>query len=331
MENAYTKNNPSLNLFKFVASLMVIIFHTIPLSNIEVVDIYYGQWFFRFCIPLFFISSGFYIAQMTNQKRLKYLLRTGALYIFMTSIYYVGYKDAYIESGLFKNLAFGFYHLWYLAAVFFAVLLWYIGERFFPEFFNKVYKKIAAMLLLIGILFDEIHLVFNNGTLNEISNILFSENISMLFLFFTFPMLMIGKYLYEKREVIEKIQTKTYIFSLILSFILSFIECAILYRVIGSELYSNLTFFNYVPAIFIFILSFRWSFKSYSLKTLRTLSTYNYLIHPIIISELNRFEVSQPWLMILSVIISVVCSYIVMKFLNFCNGKKERNAEMINN
>lgn len=321
MNDTYTKNNPTLNLLKFIASLMVIVFHTIPLSNIELIDIYYGQWLFRFCIPLFFISSGFYIAQMSHQKQLKYLLRTGVLYAFMTSIYYIGCKDAYIEEGLFKSLFFGFYHLWYLAALFFAVLLWYLFKRFCPGVFNKIYKIITIICLVIGAIFDNVYLSFNSEALCDIHDFLFTKNVPLYFLFFAFPMLMIGKYIYEKREYLEKIKTGNYVYALIFSFILSFIECTILYHFIGKDLCLNVTFFNYLPAIFIFILSFRYTFKNYSLKTLRTLSIYNYLIHPLIIFELNGFDLSQPWRTIFSIILSVICSYIVMKFLNFCNGK----------
>ena len=303
---------------------MVVIFHTIPLSNIETINIYYGQWLFRFCIPLFFISSGFYIAQMSHQKQLKYLLRTGALYVFITSVYYVGYKDAYIAEGLIKDLLFGFYHLWYLSATFFAVLLWYLGERFIPGIFNKANKVIMIVFLFIGIFFDEIHLIFNSQTLDKISETIFSGNIPLYFLFFAFPMLMIGKYLYENIRLLEKIKTRTYVILLIFSLVLSFIECTTLYHLIGDTLYCNLTFFNYIPAIFIFILSFRYTFKNYSLKTLRTLSTYNYLIHPMIIFELAGLGVNSPWRTILSVVLSVICSYIVMKFLNYCNEKTKK-------
>ena len=54
------KENCTLDLLKFVASILVAASHLPGLFSSELAEFYYNGWFFRFCVPLFFASSGYY-------------------------------------------------------------------------------------------------------------------------------------------------------------------------------------------------------------------------------------------------------------------------------
>ncbi len=53
-----TKENKLLDLFKYAAAIFVVASHCLPLVDNIHFNFFYGQWFFRFCVPFFVISSG---------------------------------------------------------------------------------------------------------------------------------------------------------------------------------------------------------------------------------------------------------------------------------
>ena len=87
MINQNMNKNPMLDVVKYVCAILVIGIHAAPLVFDFSVNLYLCQWLFRFAVPLFVISSGFFFEKMDDSKMVKYMLRIFYLYIFCAVIY----------------------------------------------------------------------------------------------------------------------------------------------------------------------------------------------------------------------------------------------------
>lgn len=122
VENKILSTN-SLDVLKCVCSILIVGSHSLPLFSNEFVNILYSEWFFRFCVPLFFISSGYFFSKMNNNEKNRYLKRILSLYLISTLLYLPFILRIYLLQGadtfeLIKYFLFGYGHLWYLSALF---------------------------------------------------------------------------------------------------------------------------------------------------------------------------------------------------------------------
>lgn len=69
------KNCNCVDLLKLLMCILIVGSHCLPLFLSESANYYYGQWFFRFCVPFFFISTGYFFAKMNTQKQKMYIKR----------------------------------------------------------------------------------------------------------------------------------------------------------------------------------------------------------------------------------------------------------------
>lgn len=100
----YVKNNNLLDIFKFVASLLIVGSHCLPIFHTEIFNYYYGQWFFRFCVPFFFITTGYFFETMNNNKKINFIKHVLKLYLICTIIYFpLIFKNMCIYSNDFFN------------------------------------------------------------------------------------------------------------------------------------------------------------------------------------------------------------------------------------
>ena len=70
-----------LDLIKVVACVLIVGSHCLPLFRNDGLNYYYGQWFFRFCVPLFFVSTGYFFAKMEVARKKAYIKRIVLLYL----------------------------------------------------------------------------------------------------------------------------------------------------------------------------------------------------------------------------------------------------------
>jgi len=326
--------NTLLDVLKFICAILIVGSHVLPIFHNDVLNLYYGQWFFRFAVPLFIISSGFYFEKMDTNKRKTYIKRILLLYIVGVVMYLPNILSSYSLSSISdilricRVLFFGYYHLWYLVALFMALLVSYLMNMFLPiEKHKTKYFVVCVILLFIGIFFDEYYKIFNNDFLTKIAYILNIFGSTRNFIFMTFPIVTIGRLIYIEREKIFEIKPLTYILSTMLFFVLSILELTILDGLHINNITTDLTFFNFIPAIFLFILTFYYHPKCLEGKTTacRKQADVIYLIHVLVIEILNLFLSLQYYLKFFVVcIISWFLSFIVIKICELLKNRKNK-------
>lgn len=101
-------------------------------------------------------------------------------------------------------------------------------------------------------------------------------------------MIFTGMYIAEYTDI-SKISKKACFVYILLSFILSFAECRFLASNIGNSISCDMTFFNSLPAVFLFIGSFKWSTtgKFPVGRSLRKMADVIYVIHIMILECIN--------------------------------------------
>ncbi len=327
-----SKENKLLDVFKYTAALLVLASHCLPLVPNESINFFYAQWFFRFCVPFFIISSGYFFASFETKGKIKYIKRIAVLYIISSLIYIPTYinESAYLIK---YSLVFGYHHLWYLCALIIALCLCLIFENI--PFINKLYQKLyplaAVLLIAIGSYYDEYRYVFTSlsnfrivGLIGKWVNYLGGPRHA---LFFALPMLLIGKFIYEHKSVM-KLSKVSCIVLTIISFGVSLAECVMLRHFGGELITCDVTLFNYLPAIFLFILTFVYSPKfleKIKTKTLRKNSDIIYISHVLVlffVDKLTHFTYMTRFL--LTLVLSIIVSWLYVKITDYIKAKKKK-------
>lgn len=139
-------NYNSIDLFKFICSIFVVMIHIAPFGNSEnsivvsEVNFFVQNYLARVAVPFFFVGAGFFLYKKISLENFdmgvikKYVLRLFRLYVIWTIIYF-----PYILYGFFTNkngiryaflewvksffLTGSYLHLWYINALIVAVLI----------------------------------------------------------------------------------------------------------------------------------------------------------------------------------------------------------------
>ena len=319
------RENKLLDILKYAAALLVLASHCLPIVQNESINFFYGQWFFRFCVPFFIISSGYFFASFQEKGRITYIKRIAVLYLVSSLLY----LPAYIKAGagvFLKNLIFGGYHLWYLSALVIALSIWFILEKcpFVNNIFKKAYPIICVILLCIGVYYDEYQHVFEIPLLERAGTYIGYIGGSRHALFFVLPMLLIGRFLFEHKRVM-KLSKATCIMMTIACFAVSFAECVGLRYYVGEYITCDVTFFNFLPAIFLFILTFVWQPKlldNISTKSLRKNADVIYIIHILVLFVVDLiFDVTYMYRLLLVLIVSIIVSQVYLKLSDIIKSK----------
>lgn len=252
----YGNENYTLDIIKYLSAVLIAVSHCLPITGNADVNNYFGQWFFRFCVPLFFISSGYFFELAADKKKRKYILRIAFLYVICNIIYLPITVDRAQSTG--TSLAGGIIlgsmtHLWYLSALLFALVILYLLGKI-PKS-GIICAVLLPVLLFAGIYFDEYCGVFPNDFLLSFKDKLDIIGGARHALFFALPMLFIGKFLARSRRIMN-IPAYISFFLTVIAFTLSFAECRFLFSKLGIYITCDLTLFNYLPAVFLFIFSF---------------------------------------------------------------------------
>lgn len=317
MENAVIvrKENKTLDVFKYVACILIAATHLPSVFTDSVWDFYYNQWFFRFCVPFFFVSSGYFYYKSRDRK--KTLVRIGWLF----ALSYVLYLPPILEgatdlhsviSKLRWNLIFGYEHLWYLSAAFEGMIIWFVLEKI--PVVNKLFHKLGipacVVLLLLGALLGEYYKILGTGLLYSVGEILAVFGGPRNVVFMGFPLLMFGGTIARYEEKVRKIPVLALLAAWVILRALAYWECTYLYGQLGSGIRLDLSFFGCWPAVILFALSFRFQIpvpEGFA-KLLRRMAEYVYVLHPLIAMLLMRYTPMAPIPLWLTTI--VLCSLI---------------------
>lgn len=316
------KTNSSLDLIKFLCVILIVGSHSLPIFSNSKMNLYYGQWFFRFCVPLFFISSGFYFEKMTEEKQWSYIKRIFIIYVVSMLLFVPIMIKKGIMNSVFSvlyNLLFGYFHLWYLIALCVALLISFLINKKLPLNRNKaLYFSCLVVLLAVGIFFDEYCNIFNNTIVNNLSKIINIFGTSRNFLFMALPLITIGRLINVNQEKIFKVKSIYYIILCIVFFVLSFVEVTFLVKRINDSISCDLTIFNVLPAIFLFILTFYWQPKKISKvsRSMRKCIDIVYIIHLIYVLICGYLYIHCFVRFLLVVVLSVLTSVILNLLFN---------------
>lgn len=283
------KENALLDIVKFLAAILICASHCLPIFGNAEIDYYYGQWFFRFCVPLFLISAGFFFSRMEPKRQVRYLERIAILYAVSCLLYYavsVIWKIPYIlhDGPLWKNLLFGYGHLWYLPALLFACAVYIAAERFLPR---RVIFFAAVALFAFGVFFDEYYKLFRSPVLNSIAK--FIDNYlgqTRNGIFFAFPMLCLGARTNSRiplRGDTPRKKILPLLAALAAAFALAFLESRFFHKTLPSYVVISfdLSVFNWMPAFILFLICMSSDIRLPTLlcRSLRKGADVIYIVH----------------------------------------------------
>lgn len=166
------KQNNTLDLLKFTAAILIIGSHSLPIFRYDYLNFIYGQWFFRFCVPLFFVSSGYFFEEMSDKHKKIYIGRIAKIYLVSLVIYVpLLIKNSENSIDMFRNCLFGWSHLWYLSALLVGLMTIYL-MKLNDEIHNCWIIVTALVLITIGAFFDEYYKLFHVQGLERISMVI---------------------------------------------------------------------------------------------------------------------------------------------------------------
>lgn len=316
------KVNNKLDYVKFIFSLLILASHALPIFENKI-DFYFGQWFFRPCVPLFFISSGFFFFKMNNDKKVQYIKRIGFIYALLTVLYMPLWIKNATKITFIYNIIFGYSHLWYLSALFFGLIIIYFISKVKKD--RKIPMSITlftiGMLLIIGVIYDEyIKLFKSNDYIKKSSMVINVLGGGRGFLFMGLPLLLVGYFIGSKKDLILKINPIILITITIFAFVLSLLETIYLGHYVGN-ITKDCSIFNYLVGLGIFLLTF-YGKQPPKVRKLRKMADLIYFIHPYFIYLIRKFINCNGILnLFFVVIISIIASAIILLIQSLLNKK----------
>lgn len=314
------KENDKLNILRFIAAFLIVASHCLPIFGSETADFLYGQWFFRFCVPLFFIISGYYFNK--TDKKLKYVGKSLLIYVISTLIYLPFIvKESVSTIYLVQSLIFGYYHLWYLSALVIASFLCYL----FYKKLDKPYMKILLIILfIIAVFLDKYRFLFRSINLEEIMGPTWYFIIETFMrggrngILMGFPLFSLGFIIANHESKID-FKKNNLIISIIVAFLLGFAEAYILKQLFVSDFSLDVSFFGWLPAplLFIYCIKYPMKFKRIPGRLMRKTSNYIYIVHALIIKKLVTFAIPGAAKTIIVFFISFVISILFSILINF--------------
>lgn len=312
------KKSNFIDIMKVICCLLIIGSHSLPIFYHEELNFFYGQWLFRFCVPFFFIVTGFFFETMDDYRRMKYIERIALIYVVSTLLY----LPVIVKNFSIRSLLFGYHHLWYLAALIFGLILYHTMDKLFGEH-KKAVMIVSFAILGGGIILDEWHAVFNNNFIDTLSHFVEKIGGSRNGLFFAFPMLSVGGLIRRNNWSIKK---NEFIVFLLISFILGFCEAAFLKYRCGKDVTLDVTLFGWLPAIPLFLLSLKKAspISDTTSRLIRKTVDIAYVIHVWIIVFVCdviciRYELGFICILFITFMISVITLKLIISIRKACS------------
>lgn len=289
------KENCTLDLLKFVASILVAASHLPGLFSSELAEFYYNGWFFRFCVPLFFASSGYYFQKSSRKKqmvgRIAWLFALSYV-LYLPQILGGAGNWGAVFSRLRWNLVIGYEHLWYLSAALAGLLVWYLLERLplLSRLLHRMAVPVSLVLLIAGAFLDEHYRWMNVALLREIGTRLSAFGSPRNVVFMGLPLMLLGGSLARYEQQIRRIPTAVLVALWFVLRGLAFWECGWLLEKLESGLSMDMSLFGMWPGLVLLELSFRFRIPmpEKTAKLLRKLSEYIYILHPLVMAQISQ-------------------------------------------
>ena len=314
--------NPSVDIAKFVAAIFVIGIHTRPLSDIsEIADFFLCDIIFRTAVPFFAVCTGYYISKKIRSNGYEPILRMAfrvlLLYVGWSLFYLIilsfswkksGYLSINSYVGWCKSFLIGgsYFHLWYLAQLFWALLLFCPIVKYVPDKYRII---LAAILWIIdvfvyvysdilGVGSSFVHFYYYTGAITGSAGRLL-------------PLLLIGN-LIATRQIRSKIIVRFGSFICFLGLVLE----VLLINNLGAERFSYVLFtFPLSGFVFMSVIGIDTS-GHYNTRVLSKVSMNIYMIHPAVIFICGLLNIKSPFLLfwVTTLVSSFLCvSYELLK------------------
>lgn len=331
------KEYGGLDRFRLVAAFMVVAIHTAPLQSVNpALDFVFTRILCRIAVPFFFMVTGQFVVQPFIESKKNYLFlltsttkKLIGYYLAATLLYlpinlYAGRLFPFQPFRLIRALLIdgSFYHLWYFPAIITGIWLIFLMSR---KVSTKGIFIICTFLYIIGLLGDSYYgLIENIPILSPLySNVFAVFSYTRNGLFYAPIFLMMGVCLEKKRPVSRP---GANIFWLAISLVFLIVEGVLLHKA-GYPRHDSM-YISLIPCmVFLYQLLLGWNVPPK--KSLRELSTWLYILHPMIIivvrgiakiAGLNAILIGNSILHYLAVLVLSSMAAVCMGKL--CNCKK---------
>jgi peptidoglycan/LPS O-acetylase OafA/YrhL len=270
------------DILKLILAIMVVGLHTDFLIETSTIGTHLTvNGIFRTAVPIFFVINGYYLSSALKDKQgfIAWAKRITLTYAFWMAVYlpfYLPFHETSFLSAswkLIRYLIFGYYHLWYVCGLLYAVmLLYYLRKKS-----DKVLAITAVSLFLVGAII-QYYIYYNK--------IILPYYLYRHFLFFAFSMVTAGYLI--RRGYGSTISGKTAGLLVMIGYLGLFIESAasLLYRTDNRGFDIYLSFILLCPLVFMVT---NRSTGTIGHDHLSRLSSAIYFLHPLFIWVAGRY------------------------------------------
>ncbi|MCM1253000.1 MAG: serine racemase VanT catalytic subunit [Clostridium sp.] len=301
------KNLGGLDLFKVIAAFLVVAIHTAPLSIVnDKIDFLFTGILARIAVPFFLMTTGFFLLPQYLFKKLRdycpfwqFIKKTFLLYIIAIIIYLPVnlYAKQLREISFFdflRMLIFDgtFYHLWYLPAAILGTILLVFASR---KLSYEIIFAVTLVLYCFGLLGDSYYGFISNGSiLHTIYQSMFQVfSYTRNGIFYTPVFLVMGAGIKYKYKLHYPAGITC---GFIISVLLMIFEGLTLNH-LGVQRHDSM-YIALLPVSF-FLFQAILQVKAKPGKSLRTISTWIYILHPlfiILIRGAAKMTHTEAWL-----------------------------------
>lgn len=298
------QNYGGLDRFRILAAILVIAIHTSPLESYSAdADFFFTRILARAAVPFFFMVTGQFVLspQLASRTRAPGTVRSGRgreqravwSYLGKLALVYGGCVAVYLPLGIYaghyRGLTLGkavqmlvfegtFYHLWYFPACMLGILLVTLLGRFLGL---RGTLLVSGALYVIGLLGDSYYGVVQRiPALSGVYDVIFQISpYTRNGLFFAPLFLALGCLMGSGRQ--KACRDHLWLWScFVLSFVLMSKESFLLRR-LGFQRHDSM--YVFLVPVMIFLYEILLSVRSRSVKRLRSISTWVYIVHPAMI------------------------------------------------
>lgn len=272
-----------IDLFKLIAAMLVVMSHTeILTSYSRKLDYYFVNVTFRWCVPFFFIVSGYFMAD-GFKSLCRYLFRIFLLELLWTILYYIapGYPMELNWELIrrFFQIGGAIDPFWYLPSLAASMLLVYVLRKICREKDTAVFV-IVSILYLFALAGDTYLYAFPDNKVFEINSILWVGSTRNGFLFGSLY-IFIGSFLRKNRkteELVRDIKHSTLVAVIAVSFFYLCLEIFI-FTHLHTGIDCNVLVSTVFLATAVFLLSLKFRMRADLSRFCRKMSTLIFMSH----------------------------------------------------
>ena len=291
------KNLDSCDLYKIVASFVILFIHTRPMGD----SLFHLEHpLVRLCVPVFFMISAFLffssydILPAENKKKAlwKFIKRTLSLYLFwfilLLPFTYI-YRDAR-HNGIIHMLGSSFPGSWFLEALPLAVLLNVALDRGIGRYIFPVFSLVCYFFCLGQFTYrplaDKLPFLANiyNNTEQQFPGIIFADSVLVALIW-----VWLGRMYVRYENRLNSAKMKNVILGFVISYILLAIEHVTLYRNGWFTMHNDVYLLLLPACVFLFIFVYKLNVHLKHAVLCRNLSTIIYCFHQSFIVFLTTY------------------------------------------